>query len=184
MGAKLYALDLDTDEWGEPAPRALTLDAEAVPVWTAYYDEVNARIQGEDVRNLLDHIKVSNRDMINQRLDELSREQDGLESQLASLNQAMLEEDKIQELVQDTLVFALSLDSTLHHGSPDQRRTLLRRCVDRIAIDHQNKQAEVKLRVLPIGLNCQAAASTKTVVVELAKKVSPNGRCTCQSGDK
>lgn len=55
---------------------------------------------------------------------------------------------------------------------------------DGIAIDHQNKQAEVKLRVVPIGLNCQAAASMKTVVVELAKKVSPNGRCTCQSDDK
>ena len=124
------------------------------------------------VRNLLDHIKVSNRDIVNQRLDELSRERDGLESQLASLNQAVLEDDEIQELVAETIAFAASLDSTLRHGSLDQRRTALRRCVDGIVIDHPNKRAEVKLRVLPIGLDSQATASTKTVIVKLTKKSS------------
>ncbi len=125
------------------------------------------------VRNLLDHIKVSNRDMVNQRLDELSRERDSLESQLASLNQTVLEEDEIQELVQETIIFASSLDSTLHHGSLDQRRTALRRCVDTIVVDHQSKRAEIKLRVLPMGLDSQAAASTKTVIVKLTKKSAP-----------
>ena len=140
--------------------------------------ESEAQIERIDglVRNLLDHIKVSNRDIVNQRLDELSRERDGLESQLASLNQALLEDDEIKELVQETIIFASSLDSTLHHGSPDQRRTALRRCVDGIVIDHQNKRAELKLRVLPIGLDSHATAITNTVVIEIAKKISPNGR--------
>ena len=140
--------------------------------------ECEAQIERIDdlVRNLLDHIKVSNRDMVNQRLDELSRERDGLESQLASLNQAVLEDDEIKELVQETIIFASSLDSTLHHGSLDQRRTALRRCVDGIVIDHPNKRAEMKLRVLPIGLDSHTTAITNTVVIEIAKKVSPNGR--------
>ncbi len=136
------------------------------------------------VRNLLDHIKVSNRDIVNQRLDELSRERDGLESQLASLNQAVLEDDEIQELVQETIAFAASLDSTLHHGSLDQRRTALRRCVDGAVIDHPNKRAEMKLRVLPIGLDSHTTTITNTVVIEIAKKVSPNGRRRCESRDK
>ena len=138
--------------------------------------ECEAQIERIDdlVRNLLDHIKVSNRDMVNQRLDELSRERDGLESQLASLNQAVLEDDEIKELVQETIIFASSLDSTLHHGSPDQRRTALRRCVDGVVIDHPNKRAELKLRVLPIRLDSRATASTKTVIVKLTKKSSTN----------
>ena len=148
--------------------------------------ECEAEIERIDglVRNLLDHIKVSNRDIVNQRLDELSRERDGLESQLASLNQAVLEDDEIKELVQETIAFASSLDSTLHHGSLDQRRTALRRCVDGIVIDHPNKRAEMKLRVLPIGLDSHTTAITNTVVVEIAKKESPNGRRTRQRSDK
>ncbi len=148
--------------------------------------ECEAEIERIDglVRNLLDHIKVSNRDIVNQRLDELSRERDGLESQLTSLNQAVLEDDEIQELVQETIIFASSLDSTLHHGSPDQRRTALRRCVDGVVIDHPNKRAEMKLRVLPIGLDSHTTAITNPVVVEIAKTPSPNGRGTRQSCDK
>ena len=130
-----------------------------------------------------DSIKVSNRDIVNQRLDELSRERDGLESQLASLNQAVLEEDEIQELVQETIIFASSLDSTLHHGSLDQRRTALRRCVEGIVIDHPNKRAEMTLRVLPIALDSHATAITNTVVIESAKKASPKGRGTRQRSD-
>ncbi len=138
--------------------------------------ECEAEIERIDhlVRNLLDHIKVSNRDTVNQRLDELSRERDTIESQLASLNQALLEDDEIQELVAETIAFAASLDSTLHHGSPDQRRTALRRCVDGVVIDHPNKRAELKLRVLPIRLDSRATASTKTVIVKLTKKSSTN----------
>jgi len=137
--------------------------------------ECEAEIERIDslVRNLLDHIKVSNRDIVNQRLDELSRERDGFESQLASLDQAVLEDDEIQELVAETIAFAASLDSTLHFGSLDQRRTALRRCVDGIVIDHPNKRAELKLRVLPIGLDSHATVSTKAVIVNLAKKCSP-----------
>ncbi len=148
--------------------------------------ECEAEIERIDalVRNLLDHIKVSNRDIVNQRLDELSRERDGLESQLASLNQAVLEDDEIKELVQETIAFASSLDSTLHHGSLDQRRTALRRCVDGIVIDHPNKRAEMKLRVLPIGLDSHTTPITNTVVIEIAKKASPNGRGTRQRCDK
>ncbi len=148
--------------------------------------ECEAEIERIDglVRNLLDHIKVSNRDIVNQRLDDLSRERDGIEAQLASLNQAVLEDDEIQELVGETITFAASLDSTLRHGSLDQRRTSLRRCVDGIVIDHPNKRAELKLRVLPIGLDSHTTAITNTVVVELPKKASPTGRGTRQRCDE
>ncbi len=148
--------------------------------------ECEAEIERIDglVRNLLDHIKVSNRDIVNQRLDELSRERDTIELQLASLNQAVLEDDEIKELVQATIIFASSLDSTLHHGSLDQRRTALRRCVDGVVIDHPNKRAELKLRVLPIGLDSHTTAITSAVVIELAKKASSNGRATRQRCDK
>ncbi len=148
--------------------------------------ECEAQIERIDglVRNLLDHIKVANRDIVNQRLDELSRERDTIESQLASLSRAMLEDDEIKELVQETIVFAAGLDSTLHHGALDQRRTALRRCVDGIVIDHPDKRAELKLRVLPIGLDSHTTAITKTVVVEIAKKASSNGRGMRQRCDK
>lgn len=63
-----------------------------------------------------------------------------------------------------------SLDSTLHHGSLDQRRTALRRCVEGVVIDHPNKRAELKLRVLPIGVDSHTTAGTKTVVVKLLEK--------------
>ena len=88
----------------------------------------------------------------------------------------MLEDDEIQELVLETIIFASSLDSTLHHGSLDQQRTALRRYVDGIVIDHPNKRAEMKLRVLPIGLDSHTTPITITVVIEIAKKTSQNGR--------
>ena len=111
-----------------------------------------------------------------QRLDELTRERDSIESQLASLNQAVLEEDEIKELLQETILFASNLDSTLHHGSLDQKRTALRRCVDGINIDYLNKQAEIRFRILPLGLDSQAAVKTKMVMVKLIKKTATNGQ--------
>ncbi len=113
-----------------------------------------------------------------------SVERDTIELQLTSLDQALLEEDDVQELVAETIAFAASLDSTLHHGSLDQRRTTLRRCVNGVVIDHPNKRAAIKLRILPIGLDSHTTAITKTVVVEIAKKASPNGRRTRQRCDR
>ncbi len=84
-----------------------------------------------------------------------------------------MENDEIQDLLQATVVFASSLESTLHHGSLDQRRTALRRCVDGVVIDHPNTPAELKLRILPMGLDSQATTSTKTVIVKLTKTCSP-----------
>ncbi len=80
------------------------------------------------------------------------------------------------ELVGETITFTTSLDSTLRHGSLDQRRTALRRCVDGIVIDHPNKRADLKLRVLPIGLDSHTTAITNIVVIEIAKKVATNGQ--------
>jgi hypothetical protein len=131
--------------------------------------ECEAQIERIDglVRNLLDNIKPSNRDLVNQRLDELSRERDDAESQLASLNQAVLVEDEIKELLQETIVFASNLDSTLHHGSLDDRRSAIRRCVENISIDRDHGQARIALRLLPTFDGGQATAKTTEVSVPI-----------------
>ena len=119
------------------------------------------------IRNLLDNINASNRNIANQRLDELTSERNSLESQLASLNLFIMEEADIKELVQETIIFTSSLDSMLNHGLFDDCRSVIRRGVKNIFIDRDQGQAIIALRILPTFVGGQATEKTTDVNVPI-----------------
>ncbi|MCH8824638.1 MAG: recombinase family protein [Planctomycetes bacterium] len=121
----------------------------------------------DHIRNLLDNINASNRDIANRRLDEITLERNSIESQLASLNLFIMEEADIKELVQETILFTSSLASMLNHGLFDDRRSAIRRCAKNIFIDRDNNQAIIALRILPTFVGGQATEKTTDVKVPI-----------------
>ncbi|MCH8823859.1 MAG: recombinase family protein [Planctomycetes bacterium] len=121
----------------------------------------------EHIKNLLDNINASNRDIANRRLDEITLERNSIESQLTSLNLLVMEEAEIKELVQETILYTTSLDSILHHGLFDDRRSAIRHCVKNIFIDRDHSQAIIALRILPTFVGGQAIEKTIDVIVPI-----------------
>jgi len=129
--------------------------------------EVEIEKIDDHIRNLLDNINASNRDIANRRLDEITLERNSIESQLSSLNLFIMEEADIKELVQETILFTSSLDSALKHELFDDRRSVIRRCVKSIFIDRDNSQAIIALRILPTFIGGQATEMTNDVKVPI-----------------
>ena len=74
-----------------------------------------------------------------------------------------MEEADIKELVQETIIFTSSLESTLNHGLLDDRRSTIRRCVKNIFIDREQGKAIIALRILPTFVGGQATEKTTDV---------------------
>ena len=68
-------------------------------------------------------------------------------------------------VVADPLRLAASLGSTLRQGPFAERQVAVRRCVERIAVDADDRRLRIDLHVLPGGLDGPAPGSTDTVTV-------------------
>jgi len=71
------------------------------------------------MRNLLDNITKVNRDLVDQRLEELPREQERLEGQIDSPEHLVLSEAEVRDLVAETARFVASLGPSLREGPPE-----------------------------------------------------------------
>ncbi len=67
--------------------------------------------------------------------------------------------------MRQTARFAASLGSTLRQGPLAERQAAVRRCVERIAVDADDRRLRVDLHVLPVGLDGPAQGSTQTITV-------------------
>jgi len=118
-------------------------------------------------RNLLDNITKANRQLVDQRLVELNKERERLETQIESLERLALTEAEVHDLVSETARFVACLQSSLHEGPLDQRQAAVRRCINQIVIDRQKHEAKIEVHVLPAIVGGPGSAATETVVVRL-----------------
>ena len=129
-------------------------------------------------RNLLDNITATNRQLVDQRLEELNKERERLETQIESLERLALTEAEVHELVAETARFVACLEPSLREGALDQRQAAVRRCVVQIVIDRQMHEAKIEVHVLPTSVGGPVGAATDTVVVKLpeVRRGRPPGR--------
>ena len=131
--------------------------------------ELESRLKHIDktTRNLLDNITATNRQLVDQRLEELNKERERLETQIESLERLAVPEAEVHDLAAETARFVACLEPSLCEGPLDQRQAAVRRCVDQIVIDREKHEAKIEVRVLPTSVGAQVGAATETVVVRL-----------------
>ena len=129
-------------------------------------------------RNLLDNITTTNRQLVDQRLEELNKERERLETQIESLERLALTEAEVHDLAAETARFVACLEPSLREGPLDQRQAAVRRCINQIVIDREKHEAKIEVRVLPASVGGPVGAATETVDVKLpeVRRGRPPGR--------
>ena len=87
------------------------------------------------ISNLLDNITTRNRDLAEQRLTELRRERDELQTRSDELERLAAQQNEVQGHVHDVKKFLNSLEFTLRHGLPEEQKSALRQCMTSIRIE-------------------------------------------------
>jgi len=122
-------------------------------------DLVNARQRAEDelsriskiVDNLLDNITESNRQYVDKRLNELSKQRLQLEQRLEELDRLSISQAEIQEIVADSMQFISTLEFTLDKGLPQEKLVVLRQCIEKIWINKPAGEIKLAIRCVPTG---------------------------------
>ena len=119
------------------------------------------------IRNMLDNITATNRELIDTRIGELSPERERLEAKLESLAHLAFSRDEQDEAIAETRRFVASLPSLLTERPLEDRRAAIRRCVDRIVVDRANHTLTIELRRVPAVAGGSLAPDTEKVLVAL-----------------
>jgi DNA invertase Pin-like site-specific DNA recombinase len=121
-------------------------------------EEVN-----KTVSNLLDNITPTNREYIDQRLNELKQQRQQLEARLEELDRLSLSQTEIDSIVTDSMQFLSGLEFTLHQGLPQEKLAALRQCIEKTWV---NKPAgEIKLAIFRVPAGSLRATEKFTVSV-------------------
>jgi hypothetical protein len=142
-------------------------------------DSTSSRIEQIDKtrRNLLDNITKANRDLVDQRLEELTKERERLETRIDSTDHLVLSEAEMRDLVAETARFVATLGPSLREGPLDERHAAVHRCADEILIEPDKGEARTAVRVLPTMAG-GPSTEVESVIVKLpkAKRGRPKGR--------
>ena len=103
------------------------------------------------VSNLLDNITSSNRESIDQRLDELKQQRLQLESRLEELDRLSLSRDEINIILSDSAKFLSGLEFVLREGLPHEKLVALRQCIKKINIDKPAGKITLSIYRVPVG---------------------------------
>jgi len=136
---------------------------------TALQEQMQTRLRQIDrtVRNLLDNITKSNRRLVDQRLTELGKERDQIDARLESFRRMILSEQESRELVNQTAKFIAGLKQSLTEEALDGRQAAIRRCIESIKIDHENSQAIIGIRKLPLIVGGSQVLDVEHVIVDV-----------------
>ncbi|MCH8166126.1 MAG: hypothetical protein IH889_11005 [Planctomycetes bacterium] len=129
-------------------------------------------------RNLLGNITKTNRQLVEQRLGELTKERERLEIQIESLERLAVTEAEVHDLAAETTQFVACLEPSLREGPLDHRQAAVRRCVDQIVVDREEHEAKIEVRGLPTIVGGPVGTATETVAVKLpeVRRGRPPGR--------
>jgi DNA invertase Pin-like site-specific DNA recombinase len=118
---------------------------------------------GKTIDNLLDNLTATNREYVDQRLNELKQQKQQLETRLEELDQLYLSKAEIDGIVTDSMQFLSGIESTLHHGLPHEKLVVLRQCIEKIWVNKPAGEIKLTIRMVPGG-NLQATQELKTSV--------------------
>ncbi len=121
-----------------------------------------ARLRAIDkkVRTMIDNITATNRELIDDRVGELTLDRERLEQKLESLTHLLLSKEESEEIIAETARFVAALKSSLTDGPLDQRQGAIRRCVERIVVNRNEGQCRITLRRIPTTAGESLAAAT------------------------
>ena len=114
-----------------------------------------------------------NRELIDDRVGELTLERERLEQKLESLTHLMLSKEESEEIIAETARFVAALKSSLTNEPLDQRQGAIRRCVDQIVVSHNEGQCRITLRRIPTTAGESLAAATAERVVRFPSAKKP-----------
>ena len=114
---------------------------------------------------MIDNITATNRELIDDRVGELTLERVRLEQKLESLTHLLLSKEESEEIIGETARFVATLKASLTGGPLDQRQAAIRRCVEQIVVSHNEGQCRITLRRIPTTAGESLAAATAERVV-------------------
>lgn len=124
------------------------------------------------IRALLDSISPANRDEIDRRLIELTREREGLAEELEVLDRADHSIGEAEAMADEAAAFLAKLEPTLRSASAAEVKAALRRCVRAIVIDSESRAAGVEINALPVASG-GADAAVRRVDLRLPGRPRP-----------
>lgn len=132
----------------------------------------------ETIRKLLDNLTPTNRAHVDRRIRELDTERADLESRVTSLSRQEVTEAEAQRAASRAAEFLDGLPRRLRQAELADRMTTVRRCVERVVIDSENRLARVAIWTVPTDLGrCDPAKSEEVeVAIGDAAKRRGSGR--------
>ncbi len=115
------------------------------------------------IDNLLDNLTPTNREYVDQRLNELKQQRQQLETRLEELDQLYLSQAEIDSIVTDSMQFLSGLEFTLNQRLPQEKLVVLRQCIERIYINKPAGEIKLAIYLVPTG-NLQATQELKASV--------------------
>ena len=109
---------------------------------------------------MIDNITATNRELIDDRVGELTLERERLEQKLESLTHLLLSKEESEEIIAETARFVAALKSSLTNEPLDQRQGAIRRCVEQIVVNRNEGQCRITLRRIPTIAGESLAAAT------------------------
>ncbi|MBL8745369.1 MAG: recombinase family protein [Phycisphaerae bacterium] len=119
------------------------------------------------VRNLVDNLTDTNRDHVDRRLLELTKQREMLERDLRSLDHMAIGQTAIADLKDEVKSFLTRLPETLGNGRPELRRAALQRCIERVVIEREKRAATVMVRCVPAIAGGPRGGAVEAVEVKL-----------------
>ena len=128
-----------------------------------------ARIRAIDkkVRTMIDNITATNRELIDDRVGELTLERERLEQRLESLTHLLLSKEESEEIIAETARFVAALKSSLTNQPLDQRQGAIRRCVEQIVVNHKEGECRITFRKIPMIVGGSLVVATRDVEAQL-----------------
>ena len=125
--------------------------------------QVNQEKIGKTIDNLLDNLTPNNREYVDERLIELKKQKQQLETRLEELDQLSLSQAEINSIVTDSMQFLSSLEFTLREGLAQEKLVALRQCIEKIWINKPASEIKLAIYLVPVG-NLQATEELKAPV--------------------
>ena len=128
-----------------------------------------ARIRAIDkkVRTMIDNITATNRELIDDRVGELTLERERLEQKPESLTHLLLSKEESEEIIAETARFVAALKSSLTDGPLDQRQGAIRRCVEQIVVNRNEGMCRITFRKIPMIVGGSLVVATRDVEAQL-----------------
>jgi len=139
--------------------------------------QLRKRIRDIDrtMRAMLDNLTKTNRDLVDTRIEELTKEREPLEAKLDSLKHLVMGEEERRDMIGQSAKFISGLKQALIETPLDERQATIRRCIDDITINFEQQNVRIAIRKLPaITGGCRGPAAGEVESINVALSVSPS----------